>query len=320
MKALTVKIILIGCISTSRAQNNNHFDSSIDCQLQKVKEIQSVERQYQGQLFAIGNVPSPNEYVIELKYSGRQKIRTFHVHTLAYWWQKPYTKVLLFVSPFCVLIGYHKYKDRKTRLTEEKLKQQLRSSQTKLNPHFVFNAMSSISGLINSEQNERAEEYLNNFSDIMRTTLVNSNQLFIPLSDELDCLQKYIVLEQLGIEFRFELIIDPELNLDTIDLPPLLLQPSVENAVKHGVGDLGQQGVIQLSLLKQANDLLILIKDNGKPTKEHTTKPGTGYGITLTKERIEVLGKLFPKDKIIYGLEFNENGAIASFRFENWLT
>lgn len=320
MKSFAVKIILIGCISTSRAQYNNHYHSSIDSHLQKAKEIQSVERQYKGQLFAIVNVPSPNEYVIELKYDGKQKIRTFHVHTLAYWWQKPYTKVLLFVSPFCVLIGYHKYKDRKIRLTEEKLKQQLRSGQSKLNPHFVFNAMSSISGLINSEQNERAEEYLNNFSDIMRTTLVNSNQLFIPLSDELDCLRKYIVLEQLGIEFRFELIIDPELNLNTIELPPMLLQPSVENAVKHGVANMGQQGIIQLSLLKQANDLLILIKDNGKPSNDHTTKPGTGYGITLTKERIEVLGRLFPKDKIIYGLEFNEKGAIASFRFENWLT
>ena len=320
MKTLAVKIILIGCISTSRAQVSNHLDSWIDCYLQKARGIQSIERQYKGQLLAIGNVPSPNEYVIELKYDGKQEIGTFHIHTLTYWWQKPYTKVLLFVSPFCVLIGYHKYKDRKIRLTEEKLKQQLRSGQTKLNPHFVFNAMSSISGLISSEQNERAEEYLNNFSDIMRTTLVNSNQLFIPLSDELDCIQKYIVLEQLGIEFRFELIIDPELNLNTIELPPMLLQPSVENAVKHGVADLGPQGIIQLYLLKQTNDLLILIKDNGKPFINNTTKPGTGYGITLTKERIEVLGKLFPKDKIIYGLEFSENGAIASFRFENWLT
>lgn len=319
MKALTVKIILIGCISTSRAQYNNHFDSSIDCNLQKAKEIQPVDRQYKGQLLPIGNVPTPNEYVLELKYDGRQKIRTFHIHTLAYWWQRPFTKFGFFIAAISLLITSYKHREGKIRLTEEKLKQQLRYGQTKLNPHFVFNAMSSISGLISSKQNVRAEEYLNNFSDIMRSTLINSNRLFIPLSEELDWLGKYIALEQLGIEFSFELIIDPELNIDTIELPPMMLQPSIENAVKHGVADLGQQGIIQLSLLKQSNDLLILIKDNGKPSKDHKTKPGTGYGVTLTKERIEVLGKLFPKDKIIYGLEFNENGAIASFRFENWL-
>ncbi len=320
MKALTVKIILIGCISTSRAQYNNHFDSSIDCYLQKVKEILPVERLYKCHLLPIGIVLSPNEYVIELKYDGKQKIRTFHIHSLAYSWQRPFTKFWFLITTVCFLIGFNKYKERSIKLKEDKLKQQLKSGQTKLNPHFVFNAMSSISGLISSKQNEQAEEYLNNFSDIMRTTLINSNRLFIPLSEELDWLGKYIALEQLCIEFRFELIIDPELNIDTFEIPPMLLQPSVENAVKHGVADMGQQGIIQLSLFKQANDLLILIKDNGKPSNNHTTKPGTGHGITLTKERIEILGKLFPKEKIIYGLEFNENGAIASFRFENWLT
>ena len=118
--------------------------------------------------------------------------------------------------------------------------------------------MSSIGGLVIAEQNDRANEYLNTFSDIMRRTLTNSDRLFIYLSDELEHLQEYIALEQLGIEFRLVLHIDPDLDLDCIDFPPMLLQPTIENAVKHGVADLGQKGIIWLSLFKKENESITI--------------------------------------------------------------
>ena len=299
------------------------IDSCIEYRIYKANEFKYAPWRYTGHVLSLRNIKANNNYVLQVRYGGEQNTKTYRIHALAFWWQKPWAIVLFVIAGIFLIVSspvyFIKRQNQKTKVAEDRLKEQLKKGQSKLNPHFVFNAMSSIGGLVIAEQNDRANEYLNTFSDIMRRTLTNSDRLFIYLSDELEHLQEYIALEQLGIEFRLVLHIDPDLDLDCIDFPPMLLQPTIENAVKHGVADLGQKGIIWLSLFKKENDLLITIKDNGKFICDKQPKSGSGHGIALTKERIEILGKLFPKDKINYHLEQEEAGTNVSFTFENWL-
>ncbi len=299
------------------------IDSSIEYRICNANEFKYAPWRYTGHVLSLRNIKANNNYVLQVRYGGEQNTKTYRIQSLAFWWQKPWAIVLFVIAGIFLIVSspvyFIKRQNRKIKAAEEHLKEQLKKGQSKLNPHFVFNAMSSIGGLVIAEQNDRANEYLNTFSDIMRRTLTNSDRLFIYLSDELEHLQEYIALEQLGIEFRLVLHIDPDLDLDCIDFPPMLLQPTIENAVKHGVADLGQKGIIWLSLFKKENDLLITIKDNGKFICDKPPKSWGGHGIALTKERIEILGKLFPKDKIFYHLEQEEAGTNVSFTFENWL-
>ncbi len=300
------------------------IDSCIEYRLWNEKEFINSPWRYTGHLLSLRNISANNNYSLQVRYGGEQNTKTYLIHALAFWWQKTWAIVLFVFAGIFLLISspvyFVKRQNRKIKVGEELLKEQLKKGQYKLNPHFVFNAMSSIGGLVIAEQNERANEYLNTFSDIMRRTLYNSDRLFIYLSDEIEQLQEYIALEQLGLEFKFELNIDPEIDLDSVDFPPMLLQPTIENAVKHGVADLGQKGIICLTLLKKEDDLVITICDNGKLILDKPYKPGNGHGIAITKERIDILGKLFPKDKIRYDFEQKEAGTIVSFTFENWLT
>ena len=140
----------------------------------------------------------------------------------------------------------------------------------------------------------------------MRATLKNSGHLLISLSQEIDILEKYIRIEQLRFEFQYNIIIDPALNLQAIEFPPMLLQPSVENAVKHGVAGMGNAGNIIIAIGRRGNSLEIDIQKSG-------------YGILFTKERIAYLKKLYKKEKITYNLVHADSGTSVRFFFKNWL-
>ena len=272
---------------------------------------------------SLRNIAAKHDYVLETKYRGEKAIKKYRIHALPYWYQQFWAMVLFIVIGISLLTGipYLLYQGKKRKIQEEenKIKQQLKANQTKLNPHFVFNAICTIDGLVNNNEIEKASESLHSFSDIMRRTLKNSDYLFISLTEEEDILKKYIDLERLRFDFNFELKIDPAINTN-IDFPPMLIQPSIENAVKHGVAGLGQEGLINIDFIKIENDLLVTIKDNGHLNKSKFENQGNGKGVALTKERIEQLNRLFPKDKIRYSLELKDHVSVASFIFEKWLT
>ena len=299
------------------------IDSCIEYRVRDVKENQISNWQYTGYVLSLRNIAAKHDYVLETKYRGEKAIKKYRIHALPYWYQQFWAMVLFIVIGISLLTGipYLLYQGKKRKIQEEenKIKQQLKANQTKLNPHFVFNAICTIDGLVNNNEIEKASESLHSFSDIMRRTLKNSDYLFISLTEEEDILKKYIDLERLRFDFNFELNIDPAINTN-IDFPPMLIQPSIENAVKHGVAGLGQEGLINIDFIKIENDLLVTIKDNGHLNKSKFENQGNGKGVALTKERIEQLNRLFPKDKIRYSLELKDHVSVASFIFENWLT
>ena len=186
-----------------------------------------------------------------------------------------------------------------------------------MNPHFIFNALSSIQGLINKQDIKGANNYLSDFAKLMRESLNNNNNEQTPLKQELSILDTYLKLEQLRFGFKYEISIDENINVYETDIPSLLLQPLVENAVKHGVSDLGDKGLIILNIHKQQDDMVIAISDNGKGfSPDQSTN---GFGLRLTTDRIKLLNELLKGQQITFEVKGNSpGGAKIYLTFKNW--
>lgn len=299
-----------------------HTDSCILFRLREIENNENTAWHLTGHLLTLNTIHSNSSYTLEVKYTGMDAFNSYRIDVLPFWYQTTWIR-LFFIILFALSITglpyfFYSYKLRKEKQKRMQIQKQLKTVQIQLNPHFVFNALSSIEALVSGKENDRANEYLSAFSDIMRDTLQNSELLFISLSEDIEMLEKYISIEQLRFEFNYIMEIDTELDIDTIEFPPMLLQPTVENAVKHGVSGLGKEGLISISFLKKEKDLIITVKDNGKK-KTDKIKDGHGHGILFTRERIEHLKKLYQKEKMEYTIVHNENGTIVRFIFENWL-
>jgi len=174
---------------------------------------------------------------------------------------------------------------------------EMEALRAQMNPHFIFNALNSIEYYINSENTEDAVNYLQKFAALIRMTLQNSKQPYISLQEELTSLRYYIEIERmrLGQSFDFQLEIAEGLQPDHILLPPLLLQPYVENAIWHGL--LYQQdkrGKLWIRCTQEEERTEIRITDNGVGRKKAATiqrqrlKSKKSMGMIITKRRMEL--------------------------------
>ena len=195
---------------------------------------------------------------------------------------------------------------------------QLKSIRLQLNPHFIFNSLNSIQGLINKNEIYEANNYLTEFSNLLRETLKNNENEYTPLSEELKNLESYIKLEQLRFKFSYTIFISDSLNTDNIELPSLFLQPLIENAIKHGISGLQEKGILNISFSQSENNLLIDILDNGKGF-DFDLKTN-GFGLKLTKDRIELLNKSLNGQQIkLFFKTNNFNGTTVNLIFEKWI-
>lgn len=172
--------------------------------------------------------------------------------------------------------------------------------RAQMNPHFIFNCLNSINSFIIDKEHDRASEYLIKFSKLIRQILENSSSETIPIAKELDALKLYTDLEcaRFDNKFKCEHHIDRCVNIQNIMIPPMLLQPFVENAIWHGLMHKQTTGTIKLIIKKSGPKLLkISIIDDGvgrEKATELNSKSGThkSYGIQITSKRIEMLNKL----------------------------
>jgi hypothetical protein len=297
-------------------------DSSLEYMLSDINADSTSKWQTTGHLLTLDKLTANNTYSLAVRYKGQYKAVTYTIDTLPFWYQHIWVYVV-FTFLTLILITVLPYRIYRLRLQAEKQRrinaeQQLRTVQSQLNPHFVFNALSSIDTLVTDGENQKANDYLGDFSDIMRDTLMNTERLFISLAEDIEMLEKYLKLEKLRLGFTYLVDIDPAIKPHMVDFPPMLLQPTVENAVKHGVALLGSEGIITVSYKKFENDLAITITDNGTITPASTHK-GTGKGITFTLERIANMKNLYKEHAIDYFITYENPGTTARFRFQNWL-
>ena len=192
------------------------------------------------------------------------------------------------------IIGIIYYFRNKNRQKQERNRRhirelELRAIRSQMNPHFIFNALSSIQNLINRSANQEANKYLIDFSRLLRKVLATSEKKLVPLSDEIEQLELYLKLEQLRYPFSYSLTVDQNIEPDAIEIPGMLIQPFVENAVKHGIAPRGTgEIIIRLSLQDQL--LIIDITDDGPGLK---TEANGGFGIRAVTNEFEILKTLY---------------------------
>ncbi|MBQ0735156.1 histidine kinase [Aquimarina celericrescens] len=182
----------------------------------------------------------------------------------------------------------------------------LKSLRSQMNPHFIFNALNSVNTFIAASDERTANRYLTDFSVLMRAVLENSEQDFIPLEKEIELLQVYVQLEHFRFQDKFDYTIDvdPEINVSEYMIPPMLLQPYVENAVWHGLRYKSEKGLLSIKFKKIDSDKIeILIADNGigrkksQDLKTSNQKMQKSRGMGNIKKRIAILNKMY-KDKV----------------------
>ena len=212
--------------------------------------------------------------------------------------QRERYKRYIYVGGFIFILGlmyfltYGKLKRRRInelRLDKRRVRAELSSLESKINPHFFFNSLSSISTLI-SINPENAKKMLQNISGLFRYALRTSKNQFVTLDEEISIVKKYLELEKIRFGKRLEFEINIPDILYNIKLPPLLIQPLIENSVKHGISDNIEGGKIEISCEDTShNTILITVKDNG--TGVSTNGNGTGFGLSSIKERLELMFK-----------------------------
>jgi two-component system LytT family sensor kinase len=172
-----------------------------------------------------------------------------------------------------------------TRLAEARLK----TLEAELQPHFLFNTLHAISTLVHT-QPDSADRMISRLSDLLRMTFSRSEAACIPLHEELEFLQKYLEIEQ--TRFQDRLTVSYEIDPDTLDaeVPRLILQPIVENAIKHGVAPIVGPGMITIGSRREGERLFLVVRDNGAGLTGTTrTKLHGGVGLSNTRDRLECL-------------------------------
>ncbi|MCB4799304.1 tetratricopeptide repeat-containing sensor histidine kinase [Neotamlana laminarinivorans] len=182
----------------------------------------------------------------------------------------------------------------------------LKSLRSQMNPHFIFNALNSVNSFIALNDERTANKYLTDFSKLMRAVLENSEEDFIPLEKEIELLKLYTQLEHFRFQdkFNYQIKIDPSIKIQDFVIPPMLLQPYIENAVWHGLRYKKEKGFLQIEL-KQSNpsQIQIIVADNGigreksKALKTENQKKQNSKGMGNIKKRVSILNEMY-KDKV----------------------
>jgi ligand-binding sensor domain-containing protein/signal transduction histidine kinase len=255
---------------------------------------------------------SPDKYQFEIQT--QQNDGTWSAATsLSLQVLPPYWQRWWFISLIVLLaayIAYYLFNQRILKLKQERKQIELedqinqfkqKAYQAQMNPHFVFNCLNAIQGfIIGGEQDQKkATRFLVRFSDLMRQALDAYRKESISLSDEIKLLDNYLSLEQMRFDHKFEYFIqlDATLESDWIQIPPLLIQPYVENAVLHGVASLKDKGIIRLDYrMLDKKTLEVTISDNGpgisytKSIKQQAGKiKRESVGMSITQKRLEII-------------------------------
>lgn len=220
---------------------------------------------------------------------------------------------------FLVLLYFIKKRNQK-KLAEKEQQQnmaklRLNSIRSQLNPHFLFNALSGIQNLMNKNEIDNANKYLSKFARLTRNVL--DDKELISLSQEKSLLDDYLQMEQLRFGFNYEIRTSENLAIDNIEIPSMLLQPFVENAVKHGIAPKASDGIVRVGLSQQGNDLLLTVSDNGNGFD--TAKKSTGLGLVLSERRVALLNSIYKENRFILAIQTTPKGTEITLTLTDWL-
>jgi len=243
---------------------------------------------------------SPGKYRFEVQSQnengiwGHLKIQEFEIAFP--WWETWWFRASALLVFF--FLSYYFNKRRISAITKdvsikEEIRQlELQALRAQMNPHFIFNCLTSIQNFIQHNESESAMTYLAKFAKLVRQTLNASSEEIHSLQDELNMLENYLALEQLRFKelFVYEFQIEKGLDPMSISIPPMLMQPLVENSIKHGFQGIAYQGRILISISRENRAVQIAIEDNGKGINVKTLNgKRKSFGSSIAARRLELI-------------------------------
>ncbi len=322
-----------------------HHTNSINFEFKAINLSQPEEIFYRWRLLGIENEWSPTSKKESVDYSnlppGDYKFEvqalideqlTSNILSTPFsikkpYWEKMWFKIMSLLILF-LLIGLIFYNWKKRIEKREKAKREhleienkvlqleQKALQLQMNPHFIFNALNSIQSLVATKDYSVARTQIGNFAQLMRSILSNSRQSNISLDEEINTLDKYLKMEQFCQKTPFNYTINyNNIDIEEIQIPPMLLQPFVENAVIHGIAHLEKEGNIHINFEVKNNLLICTITDNGLGREKanelkQSKKPGhQSVAMEVTQQRLEALreGKKYIPVEIIDLIDANKN-------------
>lgn len=254
---------------------------------------------------------SPGDYIFEVKAGNplsNAPVRSLGIHVATPFYMELWFLLLaglLLVASIVLVMQWRirrirKEESARTEINKKMAELELKALRSQMNPHFMFNSLNSIKNYILQAEPKLAAEYLSNFAHLIRMILQNSREKSITLEEELETLKLYIELEQLRFEdaFDFHCSVDHELRLDSVKIPPMLLQPYIENAIWHGLMHKKAHGHLSLAFKTQNGTVSCIIDDDGigrAKAREMKSLSAVRYksmGMGITKDRIEIMNKM----------------------------
>ncbi len=219
-------------------------------------------------------------------------------------WQTKWFKLLCILAVISLIIYFvqqriksiRKKEQQKSKYEKELLELEAKSLRAQMNPHFIFNCLNSIKSLIQQHEEEKSVNYLTTFSKLIRTLFSNVDKKEISLYDEIETCKLYLQLEAMRFDtkFSYRVNVDDNLDLKSMQVPALIIQPFIENAIWHGIVPKGETGHVELAVIKKGNSVEIVIDDNGigreasKQNKSASSLMHESRGVNLTKSRLEL--------------------------------
>jgi sensor histidine kinase YesM len=197
------------------------------------------------------------------------------------------------------------------KLLHDTSEMEMQALRAQMNPHFIFNCLNSINRFIMKNESKAASDYLTQFSRLIRFVLNNSKKAWIPLEDEIEMLKLYLDMEMLRFKdaFDYEICHDEDVDLLSVYIPPLLLQPFVENAVWHGLMHKKENGLVTISFKVEQDILHCTIVDNGvgrsaaASAGSKSSQSHKSMGIQITRERLALINGSLEDEKVAFKIE-----------------
>ncbi|WP_263649831.1 tetratricopeptide repeat protein [Rasiella rasia] len=225
---------------------------------------------------------------------------------------------LLMSLVFLGIVFFLKLRNEKIKTQNIVIEQKLLRSQ--MTPHFIFNSLSVLQGMILNKEDKKSVTYLSKFSKLLRITLENSRDKIVPLQQELQAVTNYLELQNLEeIQlYKYSITVDNSIDKSLVQIPPMLIQPFVENAIEHAFVNKKENREIVIQISHKDDRLLCTIADNGigiQKKTSHTNKEKKSLATVITKERLKFLSKDFKRAGAITiedRQKYNQQGTIVT--------
>ncbi|MBC7775117.1 MAG: histidine kinase [Phycisphaerae bacterium] len=261
----------------------------------------------------------PGKYRLEVKTQGDANawspVSTLDIVICPPWWAIWWARSLFALGLGLGVYSLYRYRTgqivHESRLKEEMLRLERSALQAQMSPHFIFNCLNSIQNFILKNDSDAAVLYLARFAKLVRSSLNASVEGSVSLEEEINMLNHYLTLEQLRFKqaFEYQISVDPMLDRVHTMLPPLIVQPFVENAVLHGLKDLQKDGLILIKFYPDNGMLCVEVRDNGLGLEQEKSKTGdVSLGGSITRRRLELLNAQSTNDEISIAYSTPEGG------------